>query len=83
LPEERDPIKTLLVIFTAAWALVLIGTVLIFEYIVPLDILHSFLDGIVKGVLATILVIIWLLLFVAMRNVMVNTQLRLTKKVSA
>jgi hypothetical protein len=70
-------------IFTAAWVLVLLGTVLIFEYIVPLAIFHSFLDSIVKGILATVLVAVWLLLFVGMRNIMVRTQLRLVKKVSA
>jgi len=70
-------------IFTVAWVLVLVGTVIIFEYIVPLDIFHSFLDSIVKGVLATILVIVWLFLFVKMRNFMIRTQLRLVKKVSA
>ena len=73
----------LLGIFTAAWALVLVGTVLIFRYIVPLTIFHSFLDGVVKGVLATILVAVWLVLFVEMRNLMIRTQLRLVKKVSA
>ena len=73
----------LLGIFTAAWALVLVGTVLIFKYIVPLTIFHSFLDSVMKGVLATILVAVWLVLFVEMRNLMIRTQLRLVKKVSA
>ncbi len=68
-------------IFTAAWLLVLIGTVIIFEYIVPLDIFHSFLDSIVKGFLTMILVVVWLYLFVRMRNLMVRTQLRIEKKV--
>ncbi len=70
-------------IFTAAWILVLLGAALIFEYIVPLTIFHSLLDGVVKGILATILVAVWLALFVAMRNLMIRTQLRLVKKVSA
>jgi len=70
-------------IFTAAWALVLVGTVLIFEFIVPLNIFHSLLDGIVKGGLAAILVLVWLFLFVEMRDFMVRSQLRLVKKVSA
>ncbi len=56
---------------------------IIFGYIVPLDIFHSLLDGIVKGVLATILVVVWLFLFVEMRDVMIRTQLRLVKKVNA
>jgi hypothetical protein len=83
LPETSNPIIMLIGIFTAAWILVLLGTVLIFEYIVPLVIFHSILDGIVKGILATILVVIWLGLFIGMRNVMIRTQLRLVKKVSA
>lgn len=69
-------------IFTAAWLLVLLGTVLIFEYIVPLNIFHSLLDGVVKGVLTTILVVVWLFLFVKMRDYMIETQLGLEKKVS-
>ena len=81
MPEDNNTLLTLVVIFTAAWALVLIGTVLIFAYIVPLKIFHSFLDGIVKGVLTTILVVAWLYLFVKMRNLMIKTQLRLEKKV--
>jgi hypothetical protein len=66
-----------------AWALVLVGTILIFEYIVPLVIFHSFLDSVVKGILATLLVGVWLYLFVKMRNYMIRSQLRLEKKVSA
>lgn len=83
MPKERDPIIMLIGIFTAAWLLVLIGTVMIFEYIVPMTIFHSLLDGLVKGILTTILIVIWLALFAKMRDVMIDTQLRLTKKVSA
>jgi hypothetical protein len=78
--SERDPVRVLIGIFTAAWILVLLGTIIVFGYIVPLDIFHSFLDSIVKGVLAMILVFIWLFLFVQMRNVMVKSQLRIEKK---
>jgi len=66
-------------IFTAVWILVLFGTVIIFEYIVPLAIFHSFLDGIVKGILTTILVLIWLFIFYEMQKFMVRTQLRIEK----
>ena len=79
---ERDPVRILIGIFTAAWVLVLVGTIIIFEYIVPIVIFHSLLDGIVKGVLAMILVLVWLFLFIQMRNVMVKSQLRIEKKVS-
>jgi len=69
-------------IFTVAWALVLLGTIIVFGFIVPLAVFHSFLDSILKGILASILVLIWLFLFVQMRNVMVKSQLRIEKKVS-
>ena len=82
MQDERDSLRTLIGIFTAAWLLVLFGTVIIFEFIVPLDLFHSFLDSVVKGVLGLILVAVWLYLFVEMRNHMVNTQLRLEKKIS-
>lgn len=84
MPEVRSAVVMLAGIFTAAWLLVLLGTVLIFEFIVPLNIVHSLLlNGVVKGVLATMLVIVWLFLFVKMRDYMIKTQLRLEKKVSA
>jgi hypothetical protein len=40
-----------------------------------MQIFHSYLDGIMKGVFATILVVVWLGLFVLMRNAMVRRQL--------
>ncbi|MHB1868630.1 MAG: hypothetical protein ACYCPP_06755 [Nitrososphaerales archaeon] len=70
-----NPVLMLIGIFTIIWALVLAGTIIIFKFIVPLDIFHSILDGITKGFLTTILVVVWLGLFVAMRNVMVRRQL--------
>ena len=66
--------------FTAAWGLVLIGTVLIFEFIVPLNLFQSFfINSTIKGVLATILVGVWLFLFLEMRNAVIRIQLRLEK----
>jgi len=82
MQNERESLGTLIAIFTAAWALVLLGTVIIFEVIVPLNIFHSFLDSILKGVLGLFLVVAWLFLFVEMRDHMVKTQLRLEKKIS-
>ena len=78
---ERDPVRVLIGIFTAAWVLVLVGTIIVFGFIIPLVVFHSFLDGILKGILATLLVLFWLFLFVQMRNVMVKSQLRIEKKV--
>jgi len=74
-----DAVKTLIGIFTAVWILVLVGTVIVFEYIVPLAVFHSFLDSVLKGILATILVVVWLFLFYEMQKMMVRTQLRIEK----
>lgn len=62
-------------IFVAVWLLVLAGTIIIFELIVPLTLFHSLLSGVLKGVLATILVLAWLGIFILLRNVMVRKQL--------
>jgi hypothetical protein len=72
---RKDPVPILLAIFAVIWALVLVGTILIFEFIVPMQIFHSSLDSILKGVFATILVVVWLGLFILMRNAMVRRQL--------
>ena len=66
----------LLAIFTMVWLLVLAGAIIIFEFIVPLAIFHSFLDGVTKGILATILVVVWIGLFMLMRNAMETRRLR-------
>ncbi|MGI0092205.1 MAG: hypothetical protein ACREBS_10900 [Nitrososphaerales archaeon] len=81
--KRRDPVQMLAVIFAAIWLLVLIGTIIVFRYIVPIMIFHSFLDSILKGVLATMLVVIWLALFVALRNAMVRRQLLPAKEKSS
>ncbi len=62
-------------IFVAVWFLVLAGTIIIFELIVPLALFHSLLDGVIKGVLATLLVAVWLEIFILLRNAMVKKQL--------
>jgi len=81
--EEKKSLWELIGIFTAAWLLVLVGTGIIFDGIVPLNVFPSFfLNSILKAVLATVLVAAWLVLFVEMRNRMVKTQLRLEKKIS-
>jgi hypothetical protein len=74
-----DAVRTLIGIFTAVWILVLVGTVVIFEFIVPLVVFHSFLDSVLKGVLASILGLVWLFLFYEMQNLMERTQLRIEK----
>lgn len=65
----------LLGIFVIVWLLVLAGTIIIFEFIVPLVLFHSFLDGVIKGVLAAALVVVWIGLFIVLRNAMVRRQL--------
>ena len=72
---KSNPLLLLIVIFTATWALVLVGTIIIFEFIVPFVFFHSLLDSILKATLSTVLVVVWLFLFVAMRNAMVRRQL--------
>ena len=72
---KSNPLLLLIVIFTATWALVLVGTIIIFEFIVPFVFFHSLLDGVLKAALSTVLVVVWLFLFVAMRNAMVRRQL--------
>lgn len=81
---ERDPVTSLIAIFTAVWALVLVGVIIVFEFIVPLNILGSFfLNSILKAVLAMILGLVWLALFVEMRNFMVKSQLSSRAKSTA
>ena len=65
----------LVAIFGAAWLLVLIGAILIFEFIVPVTICGCFFDGVVKAGLAAILGAVWLLIMVAMRNLLVRKSL--------
>ena len=72
----NNPLPMLLAIFALVWILVLAGAIIIFEFIVPLNTFHSSLDGVIKGVLATILVIVWIGLFVVMGNAMEKRQLR-------
>ncbi|MDG6907577.1 MAG: hypothetical protein JRN20_17525 [Nitrososphaerota archaeon] len=72
---SSDPIRMLQGIFVAVWFLVLAGTIIIFELIVPLALFHSLLDGVIKGVLATLLVAVWLEIFILLRNAMVKKQL--------
>lgn len=69
----------LFAIFTMAWLLVLIGTVLIFDFIVPFHYWGGIYDSAAKGVFATILGIVWLYALNLMRDVFVRRNI-LTKK---
>ncbi len=60
-------------ILSAIWLLVLVGTVLIFHFIIPLSLFHSFfLNSIVKALLSGILVLIWLGVFIGLTNAFVR-----------
>ena len=78
---ETDPVRTLIGIFTAVWVLVLVGTILIFEFIVPFNPFHSFfLNSILKGVLSLTLAAVWVFLFAELRNIVMKRELQLTTK---
>lgn len=70
--EKERPIQILLVIFTIAWLLVLIGSVLIFEFIIPFHYWGGFSDSVAKGVFATILGLVWLYILALLRNLLVK-----------
>lgn len=64
-----------MVVFAIAWLLVLLGTIIIFKVIVPFRYCACFSDNILKGVLASIMGVVWLLAMVFMRNVIVRRQI--------
>jgi len=70
--KKGTPIISLLGIFTLAWVLVLVGTVIIFEFIIPFSFASVFYNSIAKAVFATILAVVWLYLLVLLRNLMVK-----------
>ncbi len=69
------PFTILIGIFFASWILVLVGTIIIFGFIVPFSYCQCFYDNIIKGVFATILALIWLFLMIVMRNVLVRSRI--------
>jgi hypothetical protein len=69
----------LLALFTIAWLLVLIGTVLIFDFIVPFHHWGGIYDSVAKGIFATILGLVWLYALALMRDVFVKRNI-LAKK---
>jgi membrane protein implicated in regulation of membrane protease activity len=78
--EQTDPVKTLILIFTAVWILVLAGTILIFEFIVPFNPFDSFfLNSTLKGVLSLILAGAWVYLFASLRDIVMRRELQLSK----
>jgi pilus assembly protein TadC len=70
--EKERPIFILLAIFTIAWLLVLVGSAVIFEFIVPFHYWGGFTDRIAKGVFATVLGLVWLYALALLRNLLVR-----------
>jgi pilus assembly protein TadC len=68
--EKQRPIFILLGIFTIAWLLVLIGSVVIFEFIIPFHYWGGFTDSIAKGIFATVLGLVWLYALALLRNLL-------------
>jgi hypothetical protein len=66
---------SLLVIFALAWILVLVGTILIFEFIVPQNFCPGICNGVAKGAAATVMGVLWLLALLAMRNILIRRTL--------
>jgi uncharacterized membrane protein (UPF0182 family) len=70
------PLLLLLAVFALAWLLVLVGTVVIFELIVPFYYFEiPFYNSIMKGVFSTILGVVWLFLLGLLRNLLVRRTL--------
>lgn len=61
-------------IFTVVWILILAGTIIIFELIVPLRVVQNLLNGFVQAGFTLLLVMVWLGIFLLMRNLMVKRQ---------
>ncbi len=70
--EKERPIFILLAIFTIAWLLVLIGSVVIFKFILPFHYWGGLTDSIAKGVFATVLGLVWLYALALLRNLLVR-----------
>lgn len=78
---ERDySFIGLLATFAIAWLLVLLGTIVIFEVIIPFQYFRYILDGILKGVFTLILAVVWLAAMIGMRNYIVRKRILGRKK---
>lgn len=77
--KSRKPMISLLVIFTLAWLLVLVGTVIIFQFIVPFHYWGGIYDSFAKGIFALILALGWLYAMALLRDVFVRRNILLRK----
>ncbi len=73
---------SLIAIFAIAWLLVLLGAIVIFEFIIPFQYCECFYDGIIKGIFTTFLAVLWLLAMVTMRNRIVKRRILERKEIS-
>ena len=65
----------LLAAFAIAWLLVLLGTIVIFEFIIPFQYFGNIFDGILKGVFTLALAVVWLSAMVGMRDYIVKKRI--------
>ena len=70
--QKEKPLLELYGIFTAVWLLVLLGTILIFDLIVPFHYWGGIYDSFAKGIFASILALIWLYAFILLRDAFVR-----------
>jgi hypothetical protein len=78
--EKEKPMLALFAIFTIAWLLVLIGTIIIFKFIVPFYYWGGIYDSIAKGVFTTILALVWLYSLAFLRDIIVKRNILLKKQ---
>jgi hypothetical protein len=78
--EKEKPMLALFAIFTIAWLLVLIGTIIIFKFIVPFYYWGRIYDSIAKGVFTTILALVWLYSLAFLRDIIVKRNILLKKQ---
>jgi hypothetical protein len=66
-----DAILPLMAILATMWILILVGSILIFHFIVPLDIpgLDRASLGVLKVVLGASLAALWLFIFIKLRDI--------------
>jgi hypothetical protein len=66
----------LLAIFTVAWALIFLGSALIFLLIVRLELPNAFVNASAKVAISAVLALIWLWIFMKLRDLYVRRYLR-------
>ena len=70
--QGNRPFLGLAIIFTISWSLVLLGVIVIFEFIVPFTYCSCFYDNVLKGLMGLVLGGVWLAAMIFMRNIYVG-----------